>query len=296
MLLDTMANMKLVIGSKALEVHLGREVLGRAPADLDIMTPNEITKLPCVEWHDLATDTDKEIYNYCLNKKLIKIEHPELDELHIAPLEILKVLKLSSRGHLNKIKHDWDLTLLKNVELSPELEDLAGRREQEVIKRLDKSRKDFFDVYNIYRPIPHDTLHTYVNPIPAFHKILKKDGVSVCQSRFESLSMEDKVAIVREEVLVLALERQFIPEVILAQSMITLFVDRFQRVETTNDIAYKMLSYFAFKLKDNPEWLAEFAKTHYTDINSGFQEWWRKRVHNLPTEFWSKLLTVAHAS
>ena len=54
----------------------------------------------------------------------------------------------------------------------------------------------------------HDTIHTFLNPIPTYTMVLK-DGaeVEVDKDKFDALGLEDKWALVREEVEVMAWER-----------------------------------------------------------------------------------------
>jgi hypothetical protein len=70
---------------------------------------------------------------------------------------------------------------------------------------LDMSAEDFFD--NALNT-PHDYYHTLINPVPIYTKILK-DGaeVEVCEEKFNNLSFQDKLDLVREEVMIMAYER-----------------------------------------------------------------------------------------
>ena len=54
----------------------------------------------------------------------------------------------------------------------------------------------------------HDYLHTLINPTPTYFKVLK-DGadVDVCEDKFNALTHEEKAALVREEVYIMAYER-----------------------------------------------------------------------------------------
>ena len=71
---------------------------------------------------------------------------------------------------------------------------------------LTKSGKDFFD--NALKTYDHDHLHTIINPHPTYQKVLK-DGaeVDVDENKFNSLTYEEKLELVREEVYVMAYER-----------------------------------------------------------------------------------------
>lgn len=72
---------------------------------------------------------------------------------------------------------------------------------------LKMSAKDFFNNAINY-DIDHDYIHTLINPEPIYKKTLK-DGAEVetDEDKFYDLSYEDKLGIVREEVMVMAWER-----------------------------------------------------------------------------------------
>lgn len=65
---------------------------------------------------------------------------------------------------------------------------------------------DFFN--NALKKYDHDYLHTLLNPIPTYTKVLK-DGAEVepDEVKFQALSHDDKLALLREEVYVMAYER-----------------------------------------------------------------------------------------
>jgi hypothetical protein len=67
--------------------------------------------------------------------------------------------------------------------------------------------EDFFN-NAIKCPYNHDLLHTFINPVPTYLKILKNDEeVDVDEVKFNNLSFEDKCNLVREEVYIMAYER-----------------------------------------------------------------------------------------
>jgi hypothetical protein len=72
---------------------------------------------------------------------------------------------------------------------------------------LAMTAKDFFN-NALPKTYDHDFLHTLINPVPTYTKVLK-DGaeVEVDEDKFNALSFEDKLALVREEVYVMAYER-----------------------------------------------------------------------------------------
>ncbi len=109
-------------------------------------------------------------------------------------------------------KHEWDATFLrkKGCELNKELfyklyeffNELHGKNKRSDLKM---SAEDFFD--NALKcEYDHDWLHTLLNPIPTFNKVLIGE-VEVGEDKFELLSEEEKKNLVREEVEIMAFER-----------------------------------------------------------------------------------------
>lgn len=71
---------------------------------------------------------------------------------------------------------------------------------------LDQSAKDFFN--NALKKYDHDYLHTLLNPEPTFKKVLKEGAeVAVDESKYHTLSHQEKLDLVREEIYVMAYER-----------------------------------------------------------------------------------------
>lgn len=74
--------------------------------------------------------------------------------------------------------------------------------------------KTFFEDA-VTRKYVHDTIHDAVSYYdePLYHKILVGDGtVSCSREKFEALSLDDRLKLVKEEVFVTALERFLVPE------------------------------------------------------------------------------------
>jgi hypothetical protein len=71
---------------------------------------------------------------------------------------------------------------------------------------LTMNSSQFFD--NQLKTYDHDVLHEKLNPSPVYKKILK-DGSEVepDEQKFNNISFQDKLALVREEVMVMAYER-----------------------------------------------------------------------------------------
>lgn len=137
------------------------------------------------------------------------------DSKYIDP-NLLYTLKISHAigWDINWEKHVWDIQWLKekgcklNEKLFYKLynhwEQVHGKNKR---SDLEMTVEEFFD-NAIICEYKHDWLHTLLNPIPTYTKILK-DGaeVEVDENKFNTLSYEEKCDLVNEEVMVMAWER-----------------------------------------------------------------------------------------
>jgi len=113
---------------------------------------------------------------------------------------------------VNWEKHEWDATWLREkgcVLIRPLFDELYkffnvlhGENKRSDLKM---SSADFFD--NALKcEYSHDWLHTLINPFPTYEKVLIGE-VEVGEEKFNLLTEEEKEALVREEVYVMAFER-----------------------------------------------------------------------------------------
>lgn len=138
----------------------------------------------------------------------------------IATVNELYTIKVShSFWDINWQKHTWDMAFLKRngAEFIPELykilypiwEDKHGKKSA----NLNVKAEDFFNK-QVERVFDHDSIHRSIAYYdrPLYERILR-DGqeVAVDRNKFEALSYEDKLKLVREEVYATAIERQVIP-------------------------------------------------------------------------------------
>lgn len=182
----------ILIGSSAIKFHFPD--FTREPKDKDYIGVGkniggqlEFHKNPVFENYEHDVLQPDDLYT-------LKMSHLFWDikwEKHMYDVQFLK-----SKGC--KLKHDLF------YELYEYWNTLHGKNKR---SDLDMTSEDFFDnampkTYN------HDELHLLINPVPMFLKVLK-DGaeVDVCENKFNKLSYEEKLELVREEVYVMAFER-----------------------------------------------------------------------------------------
>jgi hypothetical protein len=111
-------------------------------------------------------------------------------------------------------KHMFDVMFLrdKGCKFDRKLFDKLYKYWTETHTKVKKSNlmlsaDDFFD-NAVGCPIEHDTIHEILNPYPTYKKIAKNDGtVATDDDKFEALSHEEKMDLIREECMVMAYER-----------------------------------------------------------------------------------------
>lgn len=281
--------MLVLIGSRALQFYA--RLKDRKPADWDVLYNGLKKREGNIEFHSTRNDvTNNIIYHYCLNYGRNIISTPIGDAI-VAPIEVLKFLKLSCKDYLNKAKHEWDLQQMNDVNIPDSLMTILEMRKEETKQRVLKQKDEFFHKYNITRWFDHDLLHEYISNSPAYKNILV-DAVNVSQYKFERLTTEEKIRTTREECFVLALERELIPRCKRSPLLVKLHIDRFLKVKTSEDAAYKWLSRLSIPgaLKDHPDWLAKWNMENFQLINNGFEDWWKQTVQKLPEHFWEEVL------
>lgn len=191
---------RILIGSSAIKYHF--EDFTRVPKDTDYIGVNpSVGKISREEF--LANPTE-----YMKNPVFDNYPHDVLLPNDIYTLKISHIF-----WNIKWEKHMYDIQFLKGkgcilqMTLFHKLYDywvtLHGPNKR---SELNMSKEDFFD--NALKTYDHDYLHTLINPNPTYKKVLK-DGadVDVSQLKFEKLSHDEKLDLVREEVYVMAYER-----------------------------------------------------------------------------------------
>lgn len=152
--------------------------------------------------------------------KIEKLWNPVLfqyypDHKYLSPKGLLTLKMSHLFWDINWDKHMFDIQFLlkkgikHNQQLFNDLYEFWNNHVHNENKRSDlaMNAQEFFD-NAITCPIPHDDLHLLIKNPPTFTKVLK-DGaeVAVDENKFNALSFEEKMDLVREEVYVMAYER-----------------------------------------------------------------------------------------
>jgi len=253
--------MKTIIGSTALKKHFPGF---REPKDLDFLS-SEDTEFSSIKNENgiveiIPAPTWWNHKEYASPEEILTLKSSHIfwtirsRKKHIADIEFL----------LNK-----GYTIDKNMffGLFDHWTSIYGERSQ---SDQDKSQEDFFDDY-LKREVHHDQVHLWINPDPVYKKILVGDeSVNICEEKFMSLTDEEKLNVVREEVYVLSFERQRN-----VSSTSPGFLYRTNLIYFIGNLAPTWLSLFAmnnFLLLNNP-------KIEYkTIINKQLEKWKQKKI------------------
>jgi hypothetical protein len=189
----------ILIGSRAI-CHWYSD-FDRNPKDTDywVLDPKRWPKTPGVE------------YLQC--PPMIRFIDEHMDVL---PPDLLCTLKASHLcWDINWSKHMFDLQFLLdkgckiNVDLFWKLNDYWNSYHgQNKRSDLKMSKDDFFNNAINYDTHQHDDLHKILNPVPVYTLILKEGKeVELCENKYNDLTRDQKLDLVREEVMVMAYER-----------------------------------------------------------------------------------------
>lgn len=189
---------KTLVGSQALSMHMN---IGRKPKDIDYFSQEPVEGAEVFYHPDLRKypfgefATLNELYT-------IKVSHSFWELKNNSWVKHMKdIVRMQKEGA-------EFLPGLYNI-LYPIWEERYGKKKA----NLEESPEDFFKS-TVSRVYEHDSIHASVAfyDEPLFNKILRDDHqVAVSKEKFDALSHEDKIKLVKEEVFATALERQIIP-------------------------------------------------------------------------------------
>lgn len=192
----------ILIGSTAIKQHYPD--FPREPKDKDYII---------YEHQNFQWNSNRET-EYLHNKVISDLYHKTGKEV-IEPNHLTTLKASHLCWNINWDKHMFDLQfLLKkgcliDKDLFWKLYDFwnvyHGKNKRSDLKM---SKDEFFDNAINYNEHEHDYLHTIINPVPVYTLILK-DGkdVELDEIKYERLTKEQKLQLIREEVMVMAYER-----------------------------------------------------------------------------------------
>lgn len=220
--------------------------------------------------------------------------------IHIPALQDLYDLKKSTAVYIDEPKHKSDQKLIEDtfrLDNDTELYKLRLEETRIRVEKQDKIKYQFFHKYHIPEYIKHDYLHEVIAdgmslPYPTYKRIINAD-VEVCQELFDKLTYDEKVSLMVEESLVLALERWMVPQMVergINYKLIEWFFNDNEGLPT-----YQLLKHCCITgLKGEAEFITSFARENFFEI----EKVWKAAKHQiknkggLSVEFYDKLFKV----
>lgn len=186
---------KLVIGSTAIQHYYPD--FPRKPKDIDIAVLKAQTRKGKVEYLENPIILEYQEQGYLKPNLMLslKISHLFWDinwEKHLYDVQFLL-----SKG----CQYDLDLI----IELGSFWDSFLPKIRR---SRLETNKEDFFTNSVNVDTEQHDYLHTLLNPVPMYTRLLKEDcEVELDENKWYNLSTEEKYDVVFEETAVMAFER-----------------------------------------------------------------------------------------
>ena len=225
---------QLIIGSVALRHWF--EDYTKEPKDLDIVVESK---------KGLVRTKETE---YLINPVILKYQNSG----YISPDNLLTLKMSHMFWDLNWEKHMYHIQFLLSkscqydMNLFKELREYWEEEKPKIRRSVLKvSKEDFFTNSVNNTVMEHDSLHELINPIPMYSRILK-DGaeVELDENKWDKLSFEDKLEVVREESYVMAYER---------------YITTDYRTAYQKQLKNNIIKHF-------PEYIAIFAIVNYVEL------------------------------
>lgn len=253
-----------------------------------------------IKTEDMFDPSDRLIFERAYTKG----RHSPIGTLVIPDIQTLFDIKASTAQVIDEPKHKYDTVLM--LKSYPELKmntALYEMRLQETQERFNKSTRvkyDFFHKYHIPEYIVHDYLHGVIAQclqigLPTYRRITTSD-VEISEDLFNQLTHEQKISLMVEESLVLALERWFIPQNVengINYKLIEKFYNNNEAMPT-----YSILKHCCITgLKGEKEYITGFGRNYFFEIEKAWiaAKSQIKTYGGFPAEFYDKLFKVREA-
>jgi len=222
-------------------------------------------------------------------------------------------MKCATAECIHEWKHKYDRELIEKTVTSlarnTKLYRDRLKETQERVANSDKNKYEFFHknslketkIATIPEYIAHDRLHELVADLvgitlPTYIRITSGD-VAVAQELFNKLSHEQKIDLMMEESLVLALERWFIPQMVergINHRLVPMFYNNNEAMPT-----YLLLKHVNLKgLIGEADYIVQFGRNHFNEIekrwveakkkikdNGGFPQWFYDEIFVLREKY-----------
>lgn len=286
----------ILIGSQALKHYIPD--LNRIIHDWDILMINDeyktfneqynkyhiksinhthLYEIPDIGIVEILEENGWEITDKLFNNFKMDMVQSPFGFVNVPPIHILHSIKKATVEFINEPKHQYDLSLIQShFGVDNFDQDFYNNRKNEIKKRVEKSNQvkyDFFHKYHIPEYIKHDYLHEVIADLvdiklPTYQKITCAD-TDITEELFNKLSHNEKISLMVEESLVLALERWFIPQMVengINFKLIDIFHNNNEGLPT-----YKILKHCCITgLKGEAEYITNFSRANFFEIESNW--------------------------
>lgn len=215
---------------------------------------------------------------------------------------MLYEMKRATAEFINEPKHHYDLSVMKSllVDYDNSCANFYSLRYSEIKDRIEKSEKvkyDFFHKYHIPEYIKHDYLHEVIADLvdiklPTYQKITCAD-TDIAEELFDKLTHQEKISLMVEESLVLALERWFVPQMVengINFKLLEIFDNNNEGLPT-----YKILKHCCITgLKGEAEYITKFSRDNFFEIETNWIKYKAiiKEKGGLPSNFYDMLFKI----
>ncbi len=231
-----------------------------------------------VEVRNLKTldPTDKIIFADCQEAAFL-VATP-FGPARIPRLSIIYDMKKATALCIDEPKHKFDLDLMNRCypefeQTNSEFFQLRLKETQARVAKSDKIKHDFFHKYHIPEYIKHDLLHLELAEllnlnIPTYQRITTAE-TDISEELFNKLTHQQKISLMVEEVLVLNLERWYVPQNVengINYKLIDKFWNNNEAMPT-----YLILKHVCLTgLKGETKYITDFGKANFFEIEN---EW-----------------------
>jgi hypothetical protein len=221
-------------------------------------------------------------------------------KIRIPSLQDLYDIKRATAAYIDEPKHKADADLIKSkfrLDEGTELYFLRSAETKERVEKQNKVKYDFFHKYHIPEYIKHDYLHEVIADglgllYPTYKRIINAE-VTVSEELFNNLTHDEKISLMVEESLVLALERWFIPQMVergINYKLIEFFFNDNEGLPT-----YQILKHCCITgLRGEAEFITSFARTNFFEIEKVWKDA-KQKIKNkggLSVDFYNKVFKV----
>jgi len=321
----------LLVGSKALQTYLP---LNRIIHDWDIWMSNSEYEDFYKKYDKFLVKETAKASIFDINGEIVEIktitqfENTDLDifssdfdnevetpfgKCKVPDIQTIYDMKAATEAYIPEWKHKYDKELIEKHFTVYSNSPLFRDRLEETRIRVENSKKNKYGFFHrnqvmeekiatIPEYIEHDRLHDLITEMVGEHKLptykrITTADTNIAEDLFNKLSYGQKVDLMVEESLVLALERWFIPQMIengINAKLIPMFYNNNEASPS-----YRLLHHTCIKgLKGEAEYITSFARKNFNIIekkwiwakkriylNNGFPQWFYNEIFKLREQY-----------